>query len=454
VALASAPGPGRRGILRLSGPRARELVAARLTLPGPWPPPRSAVRGRFDDGRGRQPALLLWFEGPQSYTREDLCELHLPGSPPLLEAALRRLLADGARRAAPGEFTRRAFLSGRLDLTRAEGVLELVAARNEAERRAAVELLGGGLGRRLAQLRRELDELRALCEASLDFDEADTGHVPTAELERAAAEVARGLRAAAAVESARAPQRGWPRVVLVGEPNAGKSSLFNALGGGQHLAPALVSSQPGTTRDPLVAELHWHGQDLQLWDLAGLGGAGPADELDLRARQLAERWLASADVLLVVVDACSADAERLGLLASNLVEGPPRWLVWNQLDRSAAQPVPSRTVLAALGCTDWVGTSARDGRGLGDLVRGVAERLAARPPVGALSRELAEVHARGLAAAVEALEEGRARLAAQGELDLVAGDLRRAVLALDALAGHSSPEDLLDLIFARFCLGK
>src|SRR5262245_53308739 len=179
------------------------------------------------------PLLLLWMPGPRSFTREDVAELHLPGSPPLLDAALERVLALGATPAEPGEFTRRAFLSGRIDLTRAEGVLALVGARDDRERRAGAALLAGGLADRIEALRDRLEDLRALCEASLDFDERDTGHVPEGEIEERLAGVRAALAEAHAFEVARASPGGEPRVVLTGAPNAGKSSLFNRLAGAE-----------------------------------------------------------------------------------------------------------------------------------------------------------------------------------------------------------------------------
>jgi len=204
--------------------------------------------------------------GPRSFTREDVAEFHLPGSQPLLVAALARLLELGARPAAAGEFTRRAFHSGRIDLTRAEGVLALIRARNEAEVRSASALLFGGLARRIEGLRAELDGLRALCEASLDFDETDTGHVPEEELERRAAQGVRGLREAREWEERRAPASLVPRIVLAGRPNAGKSRLFNRLARGE----VLVSDHAGTTRDTVNATWTLAGVDCLLVDTAGL----------------------------------------------------------------------------------------------------------------------------------------------------------------------------------------
>src|SRR5258706_2834029 len=244
AAIATPPGAAARALIRLSGPRAAEIVAALWR--GPFERgARGIFRGRIDDGQGTQPALLFWMPGPRSFTREDVAELQLPGAGALVRAALARVCELGARPAEPGEFTRRAFHSGRIDLSRAEGLLELVLASNEAERAAAAELVGGGLARRVETLRSELLDLCALCEAGLDFEAADTGHVPPAELEQRAARLRARLDEALAFEGARARRGGEPRVLLAGAPNAGKSTLFNALLGREE---ALVHAQAGTTR--------------------------------------------------------------------------------------------------------------------------------------------------------------------------------------------------------------
>ncbi|QDU67065.1 tRNA modification GTPase MnmE [Planctomycetes bacterium Pla86] len=394
--------------------------------------------------------------GPASYTREDVCELHLPGSVPLLERALDALLRAGARRAEPGEFTRRAFHSGRLDLTRAEGVLELVRARSEDERRAATALLGGGLGERVASLRDNLDGLRALCEASLDFDESDTGHVDVEEL-LAVGERARGaLTEALGWEQARPPRAGLPRVALVGAPNAGKSSLFNRLGRG---AAAIVSDLAGTTRDALQAR--WGldpdgGGDVELLDLAGLDrrDARGEDPVPRGAQDLARRFVASADLVLWVVDGSRADAGGLAAESEDLPVGADVLVVWNQIDRidGAAEPAPA--LAAVLGPRPRVAVSAATGVGIEALREAARRAVASRPPAGSLARELAGRHRIALERGLEALGDALALLEAGGELDLVAGEMRRAVAALDEISGRTSPEDLLDRIFARFCIGK
>jgi tRNA modification GTPase len=440
AAIATPPGPAPRGIVRLSGPEAGALTEAVLRDARPAfarAAPRGIFRARFDDSRGLQPVTLLWMPAPRSFTREDVAEFHLPGAEPLLACALARLLALGARAARPGEFTRRAFLNGRLDLSRAEGVLALTEAGNAAECAAAAQLLDGGLEERVAGIRARLVGLAALCEASLDFDESETGHVPRAELlsELGAAESA--LDEAHAWELGRAAPSALPRVLLVGAPNAGKSSLWNALTGGS----AIVSELAGTTRDALVGEWALGRQSCLLIDGPGLepGASGVAH----RAQELFARQRPQADVVLWVVDATQAEP------------GPPpadaRLVAWNKLDLPAAHaPHGLRPGLVV------VPVSARGGSGLAALARALEGLLA---PVqehehGGVSRLLFERHRQALARARVALEEARALLAAPAPLDLVAEALRASLWALDELSGRTTPEDVLDQIFARFCLGK
>lgn len=431
AAIASPPGPGARGVIRLSGPRAFELVraCARFDAPGALEA-RGAWRGRLHDGEGEQPLIALAMPGPRSFTREDVCELHLPGSPPLLSAALARLVALGAELAAPGEFTRRAFESGRIDLSQAEGVLELVMAHDEAERRAATALLFGGLSQRLASLRARLLDVRVLCEASLDFDEADTGHVPHEELRERAAIVAQELEAALGWERSRTRRAQRPRVVLVGQPNAGKSTLFNALVGGE----ALVSERAGTTRDALRGIWRLPTLDCELVDTAGESEAFLAlaeDHPDRVAQRMAQHERLAADLVLRVYDAREAAPPR--------AEG--ELLVRAQSDR-------------AQGPGEGLATSALTGAGLGELGTAVERALSERQAAAGSGRELSERHGEALRRSRERVLEALALLDARGPLDLVAESLRAALDALDAIEGHTSPEDVLDALFARFCLGK
>lgn len=462
-ALSSPPGRAERAVVRVSGPEAARVLAACCALDGA--PFAAGARGafgvRFLDGEGEQPALLLWMPGPASFTREDVGELHLPGNPLLVEAALRRLHALGARPARPGEFTRRAFESGALDLTRAEGILSLVHASNEAEQRAATALLMGGLDTRIGGLRALLEELRALLEASLDFDETDTGHVPVEELLDLGQRASQALAEATRWEVARhGPEAGAPRVVLVGRPNAGKSSLFNALleraGGDRGLVPALVDARAGSTRDARSAlvRLGQPARDLVLVDTAGLegpeAGAWEGRDLDRRAQERARLEARGADLVLWVV---SAGGSSQGL------ERPPGagLLAWSQVDRPEAAPGPPEALWEGLGegsgeALPWVAVSARTGAGLDQLVLALEQALGG---TGASEGHLVSTrHQAALARAREALDEALGDLRGGAPLDLVAEGLRGATGELDGITGHTTPEDLLDRIFARFCLGK
>jgi tRNA modification GTPase len=445
-----------RGVLRVSGPRARDLVLA--TWCGRQPVPdlarRSFQRGRFFDGRGEQPQLLLWMPAPHSFTREDVAEMHLPGAAPLLSAALGRLLALGAVPAAPGEFTRRAFLSGRIDLTRAEGVLTLVQARSEEERRASTALLFGGLAQRVAEVREALEDLRALCEASLDFEENDTGYIPAALLEQRWTHIASAVKRAASFEQERAPRAtGLPCVVLFGARNAGKSALFNVLAGSER---ALVSDFAGTTRDPLGVEIDLGGSACHLRDTAGLDSTarGP----DRQAQELARAARTSADLVLWVVDSSRQDRADLDGELRALPEGVPYILVWSKIDLVVAKREPGLGSGPELGARSSVATSARAGTGIDRLRAQAAVLLEDREasPAGSqgLSRGLFLRHRRALERCAGELELGFQCARAGAPLELLAEHLRAGTSALDEITGETTPEAILDRLFARFCLGK
>ena len=471
AAIATPPGPARRGIVRVSGPRAGALVrgTVRDELPR-FEPERARLwaLGRFDDGRGLQPVTLLWMRGPRSFTREDVAEFHLSGAEPLLACALARLLALGARAAEPGEFTRRAFLNGRLDLSRAEGVLAMTEAGNEATRAAAALLLDGGLDERTAAIRERLLALLTLCEASLDFDETETGHVPAAELERDLRAAEAAVAEALDWEVRRAAPSALPRVLLLGAPNAGKSSLWNALTGGR----ALVSPEAGTTRDALVGEWQLGRSPCLLIDGPGLEAAVSEPEkeperaredraqddpsslsrmpqaaslhsLSVKAQQLFERVREQADLVLWVVDATRP--------APASVPAGARLLVWNKID------LPEAAARASVAVPDGLpvaAVSATRGAGLPELARIVERILAGEEREGGATRMLFARHREALVRARAQLAEASDLLAAEAPLDLLAEALRASLAALDELSGRTLPEDVLDRIFARFCLGK
>ncbi len=457
AAISSPPGPALRGIVRISGPGTADVLGRALvgSDASSWEhTARGVFPARFDDGIGTQPALVFWMPGPHSYTREDVAELHLPGAPPLLDAALARVLELGAAAAAPGEFTRRAFLNGRIDLTRAEGVLELVQATNESERRAAMHLLEGGLDRRMAGLRDALDDLRGLCEASLDFDESDTGHVPEAELSAWMDAIGARLDEALAWEVARQPANALPRILLFGAPNAGKSTLFNAL------APegrALVSDLSGTTRDALAVCIEVAGSPCLLLDTPGLDPdalrvAGP----DASAQRLAERERGGADLILWLVAADGTpEARRTEAAALAALPSATRVLrVWSKGDLGARPADDDGRIETAV-------PAQGPASGLEALHAAIANALglegasdAPGAPAAGLQRELFARHRDALVSARREVACAAREIACGTSLDLVAETLRGASHALDRITGRTGAEDLLDRIFARFCIGK
>lgn len=432
AAIATGPAAGGIGVLRLSGPAA--LAAARRVAKGlpASPTPRHAYFARFTDAQGAalDEGLVLFFQGPKSFTGEDVVELHAHGAPRLLSLLLAEVLKeDGVRLATPGEFTRRAFLSGRIDLARAEAVADLVAAESEAQVRAAAAQLSGELTARLEAVHAPLLALHADVEGALDFPEEAEGAESGAQARLD--EVLLSVRALLADARRGALIRRGARVVLFGPVNAGKSTLFNALAGAQR---ALVDDEPGTTRDTLEARLELAGLAVTLIDTAGLReNAGRLEALGIgRTREA----LAGADVaVLVLPPEATADqraAWRGEVEASRLVEVRGKADLGGDADQ----------LLSVSGLT---------GLGLEVLRRLLADRLGA----GAASAVLASSERH-----VQALEEmeaalARARLATEvATLEVVAGELGLALHSLAEVTGEDASDALLDAIFQRFCIGK
>lgn len=440
-AIASAPGSAGRGVLRLSGDRAGAIGAQLLQCV--LPEGRASFEGSLRAADLNLPTWALWMPGPRSFTREDVLELHLPGNRFLVSRALALVLEAGARLAGPGEFTRRAFQNGRLDLTRAEGILALVQAQSRSERRAATALLFGGLQERLSSLRIGVDGLRALCEASLDFDESDTGHVPVPELLARLAEIEGLLEEALAWEIRREAPRHEPLVVLSGAPNAGKSTLFNALTRSE--IPALVEDEAGSTRDTLHGIWNLADLGVRLADTAGLQDAGGSDLLD-QVQDMAAAERQRADCMLCVVDAGDP-------VWPDPDAGRERILVWNQVDRPGVPsepPVERRSEFSG----GWVACSALAREGLEFLAARVGDSLAGQEWQGHAARGLAERHVLALRSAWEFVERVREGFEMEVPLDLIAEDLRQATDALDGISGRTTAEDLLTRIFGQFCIGK
>lgn len=431
-ALASGAGRGAIAVLRMSGPASGPILAR---LAGGLPKPRVAslrkLRGPDRDEVLDQ-ALVLWFPGPGSYTGEDGAELHLHGGPAVIAAVGGALARLGARPAEPGEFTRRAFLNGRMDLTAAEGVADLIAAETEAQRRQALRQANGALATLTGGWAIQLTRLLAHQEAAIEFAEDD---LPTdlAEQARAGAAALRAEIEAHVADDGRGERlREGLVVAILGAPNAGKSSLLNALVGRE---AAIVSARAGTTRDVVEVRFDLGGVPVTLADTAGLREAG--DEIEQEGIRRARRRAEEADLVLAVfaTDA-PPDAETLAWVK------PGALVLANKAD--VALPLPMIGGVAPLA------VSARTGFGLPTLrehLTAAAIRLAGTGDTALLTRPR---HRAALTEAAAWLAD--AEIAPLPELTSEA--LRAALRALGRLTGHVGVDDILDVVFHEFCIGK
>ncbi|MFN4261929.1 MAG: tRNA modification GTPase [Gemmataceae bacterium] len=435
VALATPLEPGRRGIIRLSGPQAL-AVALRLftpTVTGPIPPRRCQAGSlRLPDVPSPLPADLYFWKSPHSYTGQDVVELHTLSCPPLLELAVAELLRAGARAAQPGEFTLRAFLAGKLDLPRAEAVLGVIEARDRDELRQALTQLAGGVTQPLTGLRDDLLNLLADVEAGLDFVAEDIHFVSREDLLHRLAKGLAQLTLLRKQLEQRAARRPTFRVVLVGRPNAGKSSLFNALTQGQ----ALVSDQPGTTRDYLIGQLSDNETTIELIDTAGW--QEPVSPLEDQAQHLSRQQGEQADCLLLCLEAGQAPT------ADEAV-----WL---------RHPPPPRVVAVTTKCDQQpaanhrLSTSAVTGQGL-DTLKNLLFDLARGQPRQPLAPSLSRCQ-HHVDACLDHLRQAHAAVLFDDPAELLALELRAALDQLGAMVGAIHTDDLLDRIFSRFCIGK
>ncbi|MGH7127859.1 MAG: tRNA modification GTPase [Planctomycetaceae bacterium] len=453
AALASAPGPSARGILRVSGDDVRDILEQIFQPDHPqrWRTCRGAAAhdGSFPLWTDRPPVAVTVYLWPnrRSYTGEPLAEIHAPGSPPLLEAILARLYAHGARPARAGEFTLRAFLAGRMDLVQAEAVLGVIEADDHVELEAALRQLAGGLSGRLAGVRRDLIDLLADLEAGLDFVEEDIEFLSRDDLLRRL----RGARDALAElkrqSEARMHTNVRRQVVLAGLPNAGKSTLFNALAGGEI---ALVSDVQGTTRDYLRADLDWQGVAIELIDTAGWE-SGAAD-IAAQAQSLRSEQVQRADLILWCTAVNLAEPLRpvdAELIAQLRGQGRPVLHVVTKADLDLSRDENRETSAG----DDIVAVSVPSQSGLEDLrAAAISELSVARRGERQLLGTTAARCRDSLAAAVAALE--RAAEAADLGEELVAVEVRLALDRLGRILGSVYTDDILDRIFSRFCIGK
>jgi tRNA modification GTPase len=455
AAIATPLGSGGLGVIRVSGPAALS-VADRLfrsSVPLSQVPSHTLHHGLLVDGEEPlDDAVAAVFRGPRSYTGEDVVELSCHGSPALLRRALAACLASGARIAGPGEFTRRAFLNGRMDLAQAEAVAALVAARSEEVRRWSLHQLRGGLSVRIKELRGRVLDALARLEAALDFSEDEVPEFTREDIVRTISALLGEVDALLSTADRGRLFREGLKAVLAGRPNTGKSSLFNALLDSDR---AIVHESPGTTRDVLEESLTVEGLPVTLTDTAGLRAGTEPVEAEGVSR--ARKALEGADVALWVLDASkplrpedlrAADTVRKAIAVFNKMDlvrlGPSEKA---DLDRSARAAVP------AVGRSVFV--SARTGEGLDDLRKALASlpaaegRDAAEGPTLIVDRHIVLVReaSAALARCLRAAQAGERE-------ECLAVDLRRALNALDQISGTDVSDDVLNAIFSKFCVGK
>jgi tRNA modification GTPase len=448
VAIATPPGRGGIGIVRLSGPEAVAIAEPMLRLRNPL----THTQARFadlldlDTQEKLDEAVVTFFAEPHSYTGEDVVEIAAHGSPVILETMVRQALEGGARLAAPGEFTQRAFLGGRIDLTQAEAVHDLIEAQTLYQARVAAQQLHGALSRRIKPIKEGLVALIAVLEAGIDFAEDDIDVLPNAEIIKRIEELRASLQPIAGSFARGRVVHAGLMLAIVGRPNAGKSSLFNRL---VERERAIVTAAPGTTRDLVTERVSLGGIPVELVDTAGMREA--SDEAEQIGIRKSREALTDADVVLMVLDATAPpEQEEMELLAT--LTQRRALVVVNKSDLAH----PSASVQAAL---DGLGlaiahTSALSGEGVGELKQkmlAVVGQSTADTETGMLTslRQYEAVTAtlEGLAAADSAATQNIPH-------EMVLLDLYGALKHLDSLTGETTSDDILHLIFSTFCIGK
>lgn len=449
AAIATAPGLGGIGVVRLSGPDALAIglkLSGRASLM-----PRYAHYGRLRDGAGDtlDEGLVIYFPGPHSFTGEDVVELQGHGGPVVLAALLERCLEIGARQANPGEFSQRAFLNDRMDLLQAEAVADLISARSLGAHRAALRSLSGAFSTAVHALEAQLSSLRVWVEAALDFPDEDLDLLADPAVAERLGTLETDLKELLARSQSGRVMNEGVRAVLLGEPNVGKSSLMNRL---TQYETSIVTDRPGTTRDIVREQVLIDGIPLLLLDTAGL--RDNADVIEAEGIRRAQAAAGEAELMLYVSDSRDAalatlTREELGARLGWVL--PP--VVLHLRNKSDLFSETLRASTDENGeCLPTVVVSARTGEGLEDLKAALKAALGAQAPEGSFSAR--SRHLALLETVEGCLAEARFTLETFPSADLVADQLRRAHEALGEMTGEVTPDDLLGRIFSTFCIGK
>ncbi len=439
AAIATAPGSGGIGIVRVSGPACKTIAAGILIH---CPPPRHAAYLDFKDNDGSliDRGIAIYYAAPNSYTGEDVLELQAHGGTALMQILLARCIALGARQAEPGEFTRRAYLNDKMDLAQAEAVVDVINASTEAAARSAVRSLSGEFSSHIQALLGRLIELRMYVEACLDFPEEEIDFITQGRVGEKLKAIQQEL--AAVFQSAKQGNLLLEgiQVVLIGQPNVGKSSLMNQLAGED---VAIVTSIAGTTRDVIKSAIQIDGVPLHIIDTAGLRET--IDEVEKHGIARTWRALENADVALLLVDATHGIGETEKSILERLPAVLPKIWIHNKIDLSAEAP---KKVL--LEQETHIYLSAKHGQGL-DLLREHLLSLAGWQPSGEGVFMARKRHLDALAKVDEHLMHAIELL---GQAELVAEELKLAQESLSEITGEFTPDDLLGEIFSKFCIGK
>jgi tRNA modification GTPase len=441
AAISTALGEAAISVVRVSGPLALQIAARVARLPVKVMPRMAHLVPILDaDGGALDHGLLLCFKGPASYTGEDVIEFHGHGGVLVTQRVLDRWLACGARAADPGEFTQRAFLNGKMDLTQAEAVMDLIHAQSTLALRAANEQLGGAIGREATAMQQEIIPVLAHIEAYIDFPEEDISPETGADLlRRIDAVLGRAQKLIATSEQGRILRHG-ARTVISGAPNVGKSSLLNVLLGFER---AIVSPTAGTTRDTIEEIIQVHGIPLRLVDTAGLREAG--DDIERVGIQRTERELERADLVIEVVDGSRAPSGPRLALSPEMARR--RILILNKSDLGIHADWSGNPGAIPLSCLSGDGIEP-----LRDAIRDViatAGPLAADHPIAINAR-----HKAAFERSAERLLAARAALESNEAPEFIALEIREALQALGDVIGQVDVERILDVIFSTFCIGK